>query len=300
MKPDPPENTDSAGTPGVGGDGPRPRVTIRRVSLPADRADRMARMAKKSREQKVLPEPNSQTLANTVAIKIRKQIVERKLAEDDLFMTEAQLAERFSVSRNIAREAVSRLRALGVLKSRQSKGLIVGRSDPVLLLEHTLPFYNRTDDDLCRLAQLRYTLEVGAIEMAASNASEDQIEKLRALAMEYQEESDAASQHTVKAMEIELDFHCLILAMTGNTLIAGMHQVIVTYFQTVEHDETFHAHTNPFAMWQHRAIAEAIAARDAEQARALLRMHLGGLRDPAPVHAGKSAGETVKEITSKR
>jgi DNA-binding FadR family transcriptional regulator len=67
------------------------------------------------------------TLANDLANRLRQRIQSAQFRDGDFFMTENQLAEEYAVSRSIVREAVSRLRALGMSESRKRKGLIVRR-----------------------------------------------------------------------------------------------------------------------------------------------------------------------------
>jgi len=63
--------------------------------------------------------PQAQKLARVV----RRRIQRLQLPDGAFFMTEAQLATRYRVSRTVAREAVSQLKALGLLESRKRKGL---------------------------------------------------------------------------------------------------------------------------------------------------------------------------------
>ena len=214
------------------------------------------------------PEPNTDTLANSLAERIRRDILARGLKKDDLFMTEAGVVEHYQVSRNIAREAVSQLRALGVLKSRQAKGLLVASSNPVDLLSRSLPFFGNSAGQLRQLAQLRYVLETGAIDLAVLHAADEQVRELLDLAVEFEKVVGTSRED-----EIELAFHSLLLKMSGNPLISGMHQVVVDYFQWAARVPG-RIHGEPGTAWQHRAIAEAIRQRDVEQARALLRQHL--------------------------
>src|SRR5512146_1412235 len=106
------------------------------------------------------------TQAHELAKKIRQRIQGEQLADGSFFMTEAQLAAEYHVSRTVAREAVSRLQALGILEGRKRKGLLVRRPDPLRLLSTSLPSLVASPDDWRELAQLRYVLEVGAIELA--------------------------------------------------------------------------------------------------------------------------------------
>lgn len=52
---------------------------------------------------------------------IRERIQREQLPDGSLFMTEKHLAEEYSASRTVVREAVSRLQALGILEGRKRK-----------------------------------------------------------------------------------------------------------------------------------------------------------------------------------
>ena len=229
-------------------------------------------------------EPNTDTLANSLADQIRREITEKGFQEGDLFMTGDEVAERYGVSRGITREAISQLRVLGALKSRQRKGLLVGRSDPVSLLDHSLPFYGKLPRDLRALEQLRYVLEVGAVELAVANATEEQRQRLIELAGKFREETLKHDRNEKTIDEIELEFHGLILQMTDSPLISGMHQVLSAYFNKAVDNTTFNPQLAQEQACEHEAIAEGIQRRDLEMARAYLRRHLRWvLADKVPI-----------------
>ena len=106
---------------------------------------------------KAKPKADSRTAR--LAEQIRYRIAAEQFADGDLFMTEAQLAKEYGVSRNIAREAVSQLRGLGILEGRKSKGLLVRRPNPVRLLSHSLTAIAQSEEDVRELAKLRYVVE---------------------------------------------------------------------------------------------------------------------------------------------
>ena len=96
-------------------------------------------------------------LSQQLAERIRQQIVAARLPDGELFMTEAKVAQKFEVSRTVAREAVGRLRAIGLLEGRQRKGLIVRHPDPVRLFSASLPSQARSDPDPARRSKMTYT-----------------------------------------------------------------------------------------------------------------------------------------------
>ena len=221
------------------------------------------------------------TLANSLAERIHRDTIDRNLQEGDFFMTVDQVGSHYEVSRTIAREAVSQLRALGILQSRQRTGLLVGRPDPVDLMARCIPFYGRGSegDEVFRLLQLRYALETGAVDLAVSTAHDDQVSQLH----DYSQEFDAVASvegHSSEADRIDLAFHRLVLEMTANPLISGMHRVLSEYF---------HASTQleqppdaGKAIREHYMIADAFARRDAETARTVLRCHLESALNATP------------------
>ncbi|MBX7259257.1 MAG: FCD domain-containing protein [Candidatus Hydrogenedentes bacterium] len=224
-------------------------------------------------------EPNTDTLANSIAAQIHSDIIRSGLQEGDLFMTGDQVVERYGVSRTIAREALSQLRAIGVLKSRQRKGLLVARPDPVRLTEQWVPLYCRSENrsDFITLAQLRYTLEIGSADLAATHCTDEEIDHLALHARQF--EAVAGKEgHSQSADRHDLAFHAHILQMTGNPLIEGFHRVLSHYFAASTLFDKPRDATK--AIREHFMIVEAFRKRDVEMTRALLRAHLGDTIGP--------------------
>ncbi len=213
------------------------------------------------------------TLSTTVANRIHADILASKLVEGDLFMTSDQIEERYEVSRTVAREAVSQLQALGVVTSRRRKGVLVAQPDPVKLSARWVPMFGRVAGakGFHLLAQWRYVIELGAVDLAMTHATDGQVRRLVVLADEFDAVA-AQHGHNAEADRIDMAFHGVILEMTGNPLIAGMHQVLADYFQfSAIYNHPPHARK---AIREHHTIAEAFQRRDLETVRSILRSHL--------------------------
>lgn len=213
------------------------------------------------------------TLSTTVANRIHADILSSKLSEGDLFMTSDQIEERYEVSRTVAREAVSQLHALGVVTSRRRKGVLVAQPDPVKLSARWVPMFGRAagEKGFHLLAQWRYVIELGAVDLAVTHATDNQIKRLVVLADEFDTVA-AKHGHNAEADRIDMAYHGVILEMTGNPLVAGMHQVLADYFQvSVIYNHPPNARK---AIREHHTIAEAFQRRDLETVRSILRSHL--------------------------
>lgn len=196
------------------------------------------------------------------------------------FATEAELEIKLGVSRSILREAISGLRALGFLESRQGVGLIVDRPDPVGLFEQVFESWVTDLLDLRDLRELRYALEIGAVDLAVQRATEDQVARLDALAEEFAQHV-AAQPGSRSCGDIELDFHRTILEATHNTLLMRMHHVVAAYFIRAAREVPGWQECDEGTVWEHRAIAQALGERNVERARALLTGHLSKLVSPS-------------------
>ena len=205
------------------------------------------------------------------------------LGPGDVFATEGELEKRLNVSRPILREAVSRLRALGYLTSKQRTGLIIAKPDPATLFGHSLHTFLLDEVDLSELAEMRHALELGAVEMAVERASAEQIERLGGYAEEYGRTFAEGAHHQRPQDEIEIDFHRTIIEMTHNNLLVRMSEVLSVFFFRLARgdypDWDGDSH-NETVSWEHRAIAEAIGDRSEARARAILTGHLLRSRFP--------------------
>lgn len=220
-----------------------------------------------------MPEELRMNLSQQLAERIRQYIEEAKLPDGELFMTEAEVAEQFEVSRAVAHEAVGRLRAIGLLEGRQRKGLIVRRPDPVGLFSSSLPFLAKSEQDVSELSRLRYVLEVGAIELAVKNATKTQITQLMDLADQMKTIGNGKLEAD-RAKDLDFTFHSLLLEMTGSSIIAGMQRVLVDFFRNIADRVHPDATGTERIAWEHIELAAAIRDRDIERARALIRMQL--------------------------
>lgn len=220
------------------------------------------------------PDPHAQlpTMACTLAEKIHRDILSSGLKAGDLFMTSDQVAKRYDASRTVVREALSQLRALGVLRGRQRRGVLVAQPDPIKLSARWVPLFGRAGlEGFRRLAEWRFVLEVGALDLAVEHATPEQIHRLAAAADEFAKVA-AVSGHSVEADKLDIAFHAIILEMTGNPLVAGMHRVVADYFHASKQFNT--PPDAAKAIREHHTIAEAFAREDLETARSILRAHL--------------------------
>ncbi len=148
-----------------------------------------------------------------------------------------------------------------------------------------LPSLAASPDDWRELAQLRYALEVGAMELAVRHATDEQIDHLAAITDEMEQalREDTQSERSVR---LDVEFHAQILRMTGSRLIAGMQQILVQFFQVAPHSARTAAAAERI-VWEHRELLAAVRDRDAERARAMIRLQIRATLDAGGILAAE-------------
>lgn len=206
--------------------------------------------------------------------------LERRIALGDLAVgarlpTEAQLAETFSVSRTVVREAVAQLRARGLVRSRQGVGVFVAQAAPAPSTgEALLRGDARSLPEILDLLEFRAAVETEAAGAAALRHSPRQGGEIQA-AHEAMARAVAAGEAAVDA---DFALHLAICAATNNPVYAEVLQylgskTIPRSRLTAETPERVAAYLGKVVQ-EHAAIVAAIESRDAEAARAAMRRHL--------------------------
>jgi DNA-binding FadR family transcriptional regulator len=213
-----------------------------------------------------------------VADQLRALIMEGKLAPGERLPNEALLAREFGVSRATVREALRVLAAQNLL--RTAKGAGGGSYVTLPTVDHISEFLRSninllTDSKhvtLDELIEARELLEVPAARLAAARRDESDLEHLRAAIP-----PDPLGLDSQEQFAYNKDFHSVVIECSRNTLLYIAAQPVFSALQTHLARSTlgrrFHAAINE----QHRLIAEAIAAADADGAGAEMHRHLAFL-----------------------
>ncbi len=187
--------------------------------------------------------------------------------------SEGEMAQRFGVSRTVMREAVTRLKAEGLVESRQGSGVFVREAGP------DRPFRIESSvldsvQQVLQVAELRRGMEAEIAALAAERASTEEIEEIgRRLAAI---DADVAAGGDGVAADIE--FHRSIARATGNPHFLALWDYLGQFLKgTIKLTRTWeaqHDETKQQVLDEHRALYDAIARRDGNAAREAARKHM--------------------------
>ena len=242
-----------------------------------DRQDNDSNAPRRSSVQK-LPqgEPSAAggTLADRVTDVLAQKIKSGEFAVNTRLPSELVLAQQFSVSRTVIREAVSRLKSEGLVETRQGSGTVVLAASMSAPFRIDLDMNDDAMQAVLRVIELRRGLEAEMAALAAERRSEAQSEQIH-LALLAIDEAVAAGQDGV---EQDLAFHTAISEASGNPLYTSLLQFLSQFLRAAisvgRTSETQRVEFRGQLKAEHSAIAQAIARQDVAAAHAAARRHL--------------------------
>ena len=219
---------------------------------------------------------NPEGLADRVYRELLATIIQGDLQEGDRLSTEQTLSEQFKASRPTVREALSRLRADGIITSRQGAGTFVTRRpDPDL--PRFMPLESLSEVRRC--IEFRIVIEGGAAALAAEMADEADLALIQQELARLQE----AVNHQVLGVEEDYDFHMAIARASKNqffvSVIASIRQQVVFGMNLLRNFSLSKSRERLLGVQaEHVAVVEAILQRDSAAAEAAMRSHLQNTR----------------------
>ncbi|WP_127132542.1 FadR/GntR family transcriptional regulator [Pseudoflavitalea rhizosphaerae] len=165
------------------------------------------------------------TMADVVEVKLREYLKNKPFLPGDALPTEAELAEALGVSRNVLREALSRLRMLGMIESKKKRGMVLTKPDILGAFEKVLDPLIIDKDTLQDIFELRLVLEMGLADLLFLRKTEKDVEELEAIAKS--EKYDSGKQFRIKS---EIEFHGKLYEMTGNNTLKRFQSMLLPIF----------------------------------------------------------------------
>lgn len=222
------------------------------------------------------PVVRSEKLPDRIYEDILNQIRIGRLAEGVRLPAETELAALFKVSRPVVREALSRLRADGVIASRRGSGSWVQRR-PSHDFFNLAPAGNIAG--LMRCFEFRISIEAEAAALAAERRSARGLARIEAA---FAELNKIIAQGKV-GVEEDINFHMAIAAATRNPLFEDALSALspqLTQGITLTRRLSLRASRKRVLLVQseHKQIVAAIRNEDPEAARAAMRHHISNAR----------------------
>ncbi|WP_210649455.1 FadR/GntR family transcriptional regulator [Nocardioides sp. SYSU D00065] len=219
----------------------------------------------------------STTLAQRVVAGLKDKILAGDLAPGAKLPSEAELIEEYAVSRTVVREAVTRLRAEGLVETQHGRGsfvLAVPEASSFSVEASAI----RTHADVIAMLDFRIGVESEAAAQAALHHTASD-----ATAIEDALAGFVRAGHE-GAVEADFAFHLAIARATRNRfyvdLLGSLGPMMIMLPRTrlgEAYSMTDATHVERVQR-EHDNVAAAVLAGDVDTARAAMRLHLGNTR----------------------
>ena len=223
-----------------------------------------------------------------------ERIRDGRLRPGDRLPTEATIMQEFGVSRTVVREAISKLQASGLVRTRHGVGSFVEDLGPAAADAAGFrigPAQVATLRDVVALLELRIGVETEAAGLAAQRRSAEHLAAMRAAL----DQMHAAVEAGDSAVLADFQFHLEIASATRNPHFAQLMAALGS--SVIPRARLEAARAGPAAsadraaaaserlaylrrvQVEHESIFDAITAQDPDAARAAMRTHLANSRE---------------------
>lgn len=217
-------------------------------------------------------------LVEEVQRKLEVALLDGRYPANAKLPSERTLAEQFSVSRNTIREALQRMVARGLLRSRPGAGMFVG--DQMRTGGSSSPWAQLVVDHpvlLSEVLEFRRVLEGATAYYAALRGTDEEYAGIRALLAGL--EQSRLDDEAAKEAALDAELHEAIALASHNSMFLHLHASVLGILR--EHItlngsnlRALDAEVSGQLLQQHRAICQAICARRPEAARTAMQAHI--------------------------
>lgn len=203
-------------------------------------------------------------------------IVDGELKPGDKLPSAKALADRFGVGRSTIREALSALKAMGLIDVRQ------GGASTVLTVPTTgLASLRVNRQTILDLLEARQSFEISNAGLAAKKRTDEDLDAFRRILADMEAALDGSGSPDMEAEgeRTDLAFHRQLAAATHNSVLLTLFEAVSSQMElAIRETRRAELYANRAVadrlLQEHAAIFEAVARGDAAAAEHAMREHL--------------------------
>ncbi|MGB9868152.1 MAG: FadR/GntR family transcriptional regulator [Bacillota bacterium] len=206
---------------------------------------------------------------------VKDLIANGVLRPGDKLISERELADKLRVSRASVREALSVLESMGIIESRPGEGTFVRDTTADAIIEPLAVMVVKDRDTGFALLEVRRILEVEGAALAATRATDEDLQKIEDCLKEMRAEVERGDIGDVS----DYKFHYALAEATHNPVLVRVMSTISDLFAQGLRSSRLRLYSlsgmSQTLLVQHTGIYEAVKGRDPEAARRAMEAHLG-------------------------
>lgn len=214
-------------------------------------------------------------LYEEVAEAIHEMIRSGQLKPGQKLDSVQQLADNFQVGRSAIREALTSLRAMGLVELRQGEGTYINEFETDQITSSLASAILMNKNDIVNLLEVRKIIEIGAVSEAAEKRTDEQLKLLEDALNEMR------SSNGIEGLGEEADFkfHLTLADATQNSLLFSLlNHVFGLMSETLKETRRVLLYTKQTTVEQlykeHLDIYQAVREQDKDKARHYMLVHI--------------------------
>src|SRR6266849_19500 len=211
------------------------------------------------------------TLSTRIVAEVREALFAKALRPGDFLGTEKDLAQRFNVSRIVARDALRTLEAQGIveIKVGSGGGARIAQGNARLFAEALAVQLDLAGVSVGEIMDAQRAIECLAAELAAVNSTPEDHARLRELNIEAERKIDDVAAYT----RLGREFHLAVAEASHNRVLV-VQLISLQHVSWPARNPTLTPKVAHRILDAHKELASLIEIRDAAGARRLMEEHV--------------------------
>jgi len=213
---------------------------------------------------------DTSSLVDKVEANLVQLLRDRKLKVGDTIPTELDLSKTLGVSRTVTREAILRLRMMGLIETKKKKGSVITSPDIFGIMSKTMNPHVLDQETLKGIFEIRLALEIGMADFLFQRVTPEDIAELRQIV---ENEPDTAQDY-IFHIEHEIVFHGKLYEITGNETLITFQRMLLPVFDYVHNSGLLKKQGQIHKFVSHKGLVDILENGSPELFRNAMRNHL--------------------------
>ena len=219
---------------------------------------------------KAIKKIDTASLVDKVEDRLVEILKNKNLKVGDSIPKELDLAEALGVSRTVIREALTRLRLMGLIETKKKSGSVITSPDLFGIMSRSMDPHILSQETLKEIFEIRLVLEIGMADFLFQRITKEDIKELKEIVAK---EPDVTDHHLFNIGH-EVAFHGKLYNITGNETLKKFQSMLLPVFDYVHHSGLLGKPTLLKKFVSHKGLVDILENGTPEDFRNAMRHHL--------------------------
>jgi GntR family transcriptional regulator, transcriptional repressor for pyruvate dehydrogenase complex len=213
---------------------------------------------------------DTSSLVDKVEESLVELLLQQKLKVGDSIPKELELATALGVSRTVIREALLRLRMMGLIESKKKRGSVITSPDLFGIMSKSMNPHILDQETLKEIFEIRLVLEIGMADFLFQRVTQKDINELKKIVSK----EPPITDHHLFNIDHEIAFHGKLYEITGNETLKKFQKMLLPVFDYVHHSGLLGKQMLLRKFVSHKGLVEVLENGTPELFRNAMRNHL--------------------------